>query len=407
MSETKLKNGLTIVTTPFDSEFVTIAFYVNKGARDEKDDELGIAHLVEHMVFKGTINRDRKQIWADIQKNGGILNACTTEDYTMFFVHCLKEYMDEALDVIYELVFLNTIPEEEFELEKSVVVEEVKMYENQIEQQALVLLNKTLYPNNKNRWDVGSTPENVSKITRKQVIDFINRNYIPQNITLYVAGDVEQKHFVDKMEDYLRDFEFIKSSPEIRAKNIKLNFDDAKESKDGSQSAMIAYYPMNLKNNKEVVMDEISNYILGDGFNSRFMTIREDFGYVYSLECDTDFDGFDEEGYSLVFTQLNSQNIPKTKEVIEGILDEYCKDGVSDEEFECAVNNIKFKIRKSFETVNKTNETIIGNRQKGIPETEKELMKLLNSITKADFDKFIKDKFKDVKVNYIIVEQTR
>jgi len=209
------------------------------------------------------------------------------------------------------------------------------------------------------------------------------------------------------MEDYLRDFEFIKSSPEIRAKNIKLNFDDAKESKDGSQSAMIAYYPMNLKNNKEVIMDEISNYILGDGFNSRFMTIREDFGYVYSLECDTDFDGFNEEGYSLVFTQLNNQNIPKTKEVIEGILEEYCEDGVSDEEFECAVNNIKFKIRKSFETVNKTNETIIGNRRKGIPETEKELMELLNSITKADFDKFIKDKFKDIKVNYIVVEQTR
>ena len=110
IEKTVLQNGLTIITEPMDGDFVNVAYYVNKGSIDEPEDCLGIAHLAEHEVFKGTANRNKDEVWEDVQKYGGEMNAYTAENSTAFFCTILKEYWDKALDVISDIVFNNTIP---------------------------------------------------------------------------------------------------------------------------------------------------------------------------------------------------------------------------------------------------------------------------------------------------------
>jgi hypothetical protein len=105
--------------------------------------------------------------------------------------------------------------------------------------------------------------------------------------------------------------------------------------------------------------------------------------------------------------QLKNQNIPKTKEIIEESLAEYYENGVTEDEFTTAVNNCKFDIRKCFETVNATNQVCIAHRDCGMPETEESMMEVLNSVTFDDFNNFVKEKYANLTVNYIVVEQTR
>jgi predicted Zn-dependent peptidase len=187
MKSTTLNNGLEIITDKRNEDFVNIAYMIDKGSMDEPDDKLGIAHLTEHMVFKGTANRDKDQIWEDVSKFGGSMNAYTAENHTAFYCTILKEYWEEALDVLSDIVWNNTLPEEEFDLEKSVVVEELKMYSDEGKHVVLDLLTKTIFPDIENRWNNGGTPETVSEITREDVSEYIENYFIPKNIKIVIT----------------------------------------------------------------------------------------------------------------------------------------------------------------------------------------------------------------------------
>jgi len=164
---------------------------------------------------------------------------------------------------------------------------------------------------------------------------------------------------------------------------------------------------MHLKNQKEVIMEMIAELILCGGFNSRLMKIREDYGYVYHIDMDSSYDYVGEEGFACIFTQLNNQNIPKVKELINEYLKVFYEKGFTDSEFEQAFNTMQFDFRKQFETVNSVNSITIINDDCGMPYNEDGLLKILDSITKDDLKNFIKEKYRDLTLSFIEVEQTR
>ena len=226
MKKTILDNGLTVITEQTDEDFVSMGYIVNKGSFDEPNDCLGIAHLAEHQVFKGTANRDKDEIWLDVQQYGGDMNAYTAENSTAFHCTILKEYWKTALDVISDIVFNNTIPEEEFELEKSVVIEELNMYHDDATHRVMENITKTIFRKYANRWTNGGTPETVRNITREQLINFINSNYIPSNITLMVTGNVKHEQICEFVSDYLEGYEFAKTSINNRVVNPIITIED-------------------------------------------------------------------------------------------------------------------------------------------------------------------------------------
>lgn len=406
IEKTVLQNGLTIITEPMDGDFVNVAYYVNKGSIDEPEDCLGIAHLAEHEVFKGTANRNKDEVWEDVQKYGGEMNAYTAENSTAFFCTILKEYWDKALDVISDIVFNNTIPEEEFELEKGVVIEELKMYDDDAKHKVFDETSRVLFKDYKNRWNNGGTPETVQGIKREQLVDFINNNYIPQNITLFVTGNVKHEDIEKFVEDYLDGYEFINDSQEHRVTVDKLNITDDVISLHGTQSTMMAVWETKASGTRELLLNEILCSILGGGFGSRFMEIREKYGYAYTVNCNYQAFAENDKAFMFCYAGLNKDNIPKTKELIIQNLKDIKENGLRFNEFNQAKICVKSDYKKQFSFCEDVNNFRLMQYPIGGTIYTEELLKVLEKITIQDVENFAKEILQDMKIGFIVVEQT-
>lgn len=408
VKEQVLDNGLKVVVNETDSEFVSIAYAINKGAWDETEDNLGIAHLVEHLVFKGTANRDKNAVWEDVQQYGGDVNAYTTDTHTAFTATILAEYFKVALDVLSDIVWNNTIPEEEFELEKNVVMEELKMYYDDASDRVKDLSTATMFKDYPAFHNVGGTVETVSKITREQVLNFINRNYIPQNTTLFVTGNVDLEEVVAFVTEYLEDYEFPTDLVDSRPVVSELNIESAEDTIDGTQSTMIATVPVKVSNPKEFIIADIISDILGGGFGSRLMVIREQYGYAYTVYCALNASDMVQPAWLEVYVGLNKSNIENTKTMIKEIFDDFIENGITDKEFNRVMITYKTDLKKNYETASRTNSIMVGNYMVGFPfVTEEEYVKVLDSVTKEDILDYIEDNFADYKMAYYVVKQTK
>ena len=405
MKKTILDNGLTVITEQTDEDFVSMGYIVNKGSFDEPNDCLGIAHLAEHQVFKGTANRDKDEIWLDVQQYGGDMNAYTAENSTAFHCTILKEYWKTALDVISDIVFNNTVPEEEFELEKSVVIEELNMYHDDATHRVMENITKTIFRKYANRWTNGGTPETVRNITREQLINFINSNYIPSNITLMVTGNVKHEQICEFVSDYLEGYEFAKTSINNRVVNPIITIEDNVDTIEGIQSTMVAVWETKSSNTKETLINEIIAHVLGGGFGSRFMDIREKYGYAYTVRADTMTFDLNEPSLMFCYTALNKNNIEKTKELIVEKLNDLDK-GITQKEFNHAKAFLTSDFKKAFRCCEDANSFKLD--QYAVHDTiDKDvIIDTLNSIDLNDVNEFIKDMCRDMKIGFIVVEQS-
>lgn|SRR5574344_88570 len=406
MKSTKLDNGLEIITDKRDEEFVTIAYYVNKGSFDEPTDRLGIAHMAEHMVFKGTVNRDKDELWRDIEQYGGEMNAFTSYQCTTFYCTILGEYWKTALDVLSDIIWNNTVPEDEFDLEKSVIMEELKMYYDDGQSRVIDLLNSTRYAETKNHCLNAGTVETVSKISREQLLEFIHNFYIPNNIKIVVTGDVEHNKIVDFVKDYISDYVFKKTTEEYYQNIKKMKVQDAEESMDITQSHMICYMPLNIKTEKDIYMADIVSQALSGGFGSRLMEIREKYGYAYTVRTSVWYMKNEMSAFEC-YVGLNYKNIDKTKELILKNYADVIKDGITEKEFNSAKICFLAFIKKNDIFCEDANESKIISITDGLSYDYDKNVKLINSITLKDVNKFIKKNFDIENCGFIVIKQTK
>lgn len=403
MKSTTLNNGLEIITDKRNEDFVNIAYMIDKGSMDEPDDKLGIAHLTEHMVFKGTANRDKDQIWEDVSKFGGSMNAYTAENHTAFYCTILKEYWEEALDVLSDIVWNNTLPEEEFDLEKSVVIEELKMYSDEGKHVVLDLLTKTIFPDIENRWNNGGTPETVSEITREDVSEYIENYFIPKNIKIVITGNINHEKVVKFMKEYLQDYEFKNSSVNYRVDTKEIKIANATQSLVGSQSHLVAYLPIKIDNEKDDFMAQMFCDIMGDGFGSRLMEIREKYGYAYTLGCSYIYYPND-VALMYCYVGLNIDNIEKTKELIIENFNKVKEEGITNNEFESNMIGTLSDFKKAEIFCEDNNMDKINQIINEMPYDNKKNLKTLQSITKNDLQTFIDSNVIN-KIGFVVVEQ--
>lgn len=408
MNKTILNNGLTVLTNTTNEDFVSIAYVVNKGAHDEPLDALGIAHLAEHVVFKGTANRDYKKLWEDVEQYGGSMNAMTTYSHTAFTCTILKEYWKVALDVLSDIVWNNTIPDDEFELEKTVVVEELKMYRDDGERRVFDLCNETVYKDYPNRRTNGGTPETVQAITRNQLVDFINNNYIPKNTTVIVSGNVSHEDIVSFVDNYIDGYEFAEK-PEthcVEVQNVNIA-EDVSEPFHGTQTHMIAYWPIQFTSLKDYLVTMITCKVMGGSFGSRFMEIRERYGFAYVVSCCTSLSNIHEIGNMMMcYTASNKQNIQKIQELIIENIKSVVADGITEKEFERAKNCCISGIKREFIFCDDYVGFIFTNMMYDLPFDENDVISTLESITMSDVQDFICKNFDIDNVGFIVCEQT-
>ena len=343
----KLANGLTLLTIPMPTESVTAVLLVRVGSRDESKKINGLSHFVEHMVFKGTEKWPTAQaVNQVIDSVGGVFNAFTGQEYTGFWVKLAKKHLSLGLEFLEEIIFKCELPKEELERERGVILEEIKMRDDDPMVKVADSFVSQVYSATALGWDVIGTSENIKKIKQEEFFKHLNKWYMPQNMVLAIAGAVgEVKETAEKIFGGKGDG-FINQPKKLRFKQDK------------PQVQMInkqieqAHFCLGVRTFGRANPDRyalvVLTTILGGNTSSRLWDeIREKRGLAYYVRTGTD--SFMETGY--LTTQAGCA-IEKLGETIKLTVKEYEKisqEPVKDKELKLAKEYLKGRLALAFE----------------------------------------------------------
>jgi predicted Zn-dependent peptidase len=183
---------------------VAVSIYVGAGSRYETEHEAGISHFIEHLCFKGTAKRPTAQeISETIDGVGGILNAATDREYTVYYAKVARPHLDLAVDVLSDLVQSPLYDRTELEKERKVVLEELASVADSPGQQVDLMLDEMLWPGQPLGWDVGGTEASVSGLSREMVLDYSQRQYVPNNMVVAIAGAIDEDEVLEMLQPTL------------------------------------------------------------------------------------------------------------------------------------------------------------------------------------------------------------
>lgn len=284
-TSTTLANGLRVILAPCEAESIAFGLFIASGSRHETDRQSGISHFIEHMLFKGTPSRRAIDITRAIEGRGGNFNACTGEESTCYYCHMSDEYLDEAVDIITDMYLNATIPEDEFEREKQVVIEEIKMYADEPDAVAMENLQRALFPGSRLGASVAGSEKTLRPMKREDLLRYIRRRYTPGNTVAVVVGNFDPAKALALVEGKLG------SLP--RANRGKRRSDEPEPGKpvasvsvdkDVNQVQLAVGYRMKTVCEKSKYDATVMNAILGRGMSSRlFQEVREKRGLSYDI----------------------------------------------------------------------------------------------------------------------------
>jgi len=281
---TILPGGVRVVTESIPSvRSVSVGAWVNAGSRDETPADGGISHFLEHLVFKGTARRRGYQINRRMESVGGYLNAFTTKEQTCFYARGLDEHLGRALDTVLDLVTSPTIPAKDVEKEKDVVIEEIKMYEDNPDDHVFDFYEQAVYPGHALGRPVIGTPESVQSFTPARVRGYLEQRYAPNQIVVAVAGRVDHARVVREVERQLagfdrKPFDLMRTAPEAYAPSAQAI------PRPIQQAHLVIGAPAWGALDGRRTALALLNTVLGAGMSSRLnQNIRERYGYCYSI----------------------------------------------------------------------------------------------------------------------------
>ncbi len=283
---TELKNGLKAVTVPMkDRESAAVAIWVKTGARLESAKLSGVSHILEHMLFKGTRRRTTRQIKEEIEGKGGMLNAFTSEESTCYFAKLLVPHVPQALDVLSDMVNHALIEKSELEKERTVILEEIKMYRDLPSHHVHDLLSELMWPDQPLGRPIAGTAETVSALTRQDIVDYKKHFYRPRNLVVTVSGPVKHRDVVKFCEKAFGSLEGGHSSGFEKA---RVHFGGPQSrilEKQSEQTHLVIGFHGISRFHHDRYKLGVMNLILGGNMSSRlFEEVREKRGLAYEVK---------------------------------------------------------------------------------------------------------------------------
>lgn len=278
-----LDNGVTIVAEEVPGvHSVAVGFWVKTGSRLEEPEEVGISHLIEHMLFKGTAKRDARQIAEAIEEVGGQLNAFTSKEYTCYYARVLAEHLPLAVDVLSDMLFNSLFREDDLAREKMVIAEEISMYEDTPDDIIHDYFSQTIWDGHSLGRPIIGTMDSLSRIDRESILSFYRRHYSPSNMVVSLAGKFEHQESFDLLESTLASLpaggiENRVAPPHTRAA-VKSYYRDLEQVQICMGVPGVSLY------DEHVYCLQVINNILGGGASSRlFQSVREERALVYTI----------------------------------------------------------------------------------------------------------------------------
>jgi predicted Zn-dependent peptidase len=279
---TTLPNGLRVATDGMDTvETASLGVWVGGGTRHEAPETNGVAHLVEHMMFKGTPTRGAFEISQSIEAVGGHLNAYTTREHTAFYAKVLAEDSDLALDILSDILQHSKFDEEELQRERGVVLQEIGQAQDTPDDIVFDQFQEVAYPDQPLGRPVLGESEIVGSLTREDLRDYITRCYGADRMVVTAAGRIDHDAFVAQVESQFK---------EMPAKSGAAHTNSAYrggrrvESRELEQVHLVVGFPGIASHDPDFYAHTVYSTLLGGGMSSRlFQEVREKRGLVYSI----------------------------------------------------------------------------------------------------------------------------
>ena len=306
-----LNNGIKVVHLQHSRPVAYCGLLINAGSRDEDGFKPGVAHFLEHMMFKGTHKRKTHHILSRIDEVGGELNAYTAKENTFVYTTFLDEYVDRALDIMQDIIFNSTFPLKEIEKERAVIIDEFQSYKDDPAEEmgdqfdALMFAGHTLGTN------ILGSIDSVQSIQQTDLKRFVNKAYQTDQMVLCYIGPTSAEKFKVKADKY---FGPIKKKTNKRERILFSGYEPfilEIEKEMHSSHCLIGNIGYGLKNKKRLPFVLLNNILGGPGLNSRLnLNIREKYGYTYYL--DASYTPFEECAQWAIYLSTDIKNLDKT-----------------------------------------------------------------------------------------------
>ena len=350
----KLKNGLTAILKKDTSvPIVSVYIWVKVGSINEKPEQAGLSHFIEHLVFKGTKNYPNStEILENIENMGGYINAATSKEYTCFYIDIQKDGYIEAIKMLSDMVTNPLFPEKEIVPERKVVIEEIQRHKDNPHAQLFEYFMSTIYKQSAYRNSIIGTQEVIANIPREEIIKYFKQHYIPSRMVISVVGDIDIKETKKVISETLgqnQNADTAFSEPDIIEQNsdgVELTKTDKLE-----HTYMLAGFLGPDMSSKDIYVADIALNILGEGNSSRLnRVLKEEKQLVYSIS--SSFMTVNGTGVNYISAIFEKDNYEKVQEALFKELDKFIKDGPTREELDKVKINIKADWLFGLQTVN-------------------------------------------------------
>jgi len=318
-----LKNGLKIVHQYMPNKAAYCGLIIGVGTRDEKEDEAGVAHFIEHLIFKGTKKRKAYHILSRIEDVGGELNAYTTKEDTCIYSSFLAKDYARALELFSDIIFNSTFPDKEMEKEKEVVVDEINSYKDSPDELIFDDFEEFVYSDYPIGNNILGTEENVRNLTRDKILNFVSKNYQPERMVISSIGDIKFDKLISLIEKYFGEYpnvhtELLRSVPAIYIPKHKEIIKDTYQN-----HCIIGNVAYDYTDDRRIGLSLLSDILGGDGSNSRLnLNIREKHGLVYNVE--SVYTPYSDTGIFTLYFACDKGNLKKCLKLCEREMQNLC-----------------------------------------------------------------------------------
>ncbi len=312
-----LSNGLRIIHRQFPSEISYCGLAVNTGTRDEKADEHGMAHFVEHLLFKGTKKRKAHQIANRMENVGGELNAYTTKEETFIYATFLTEYFERATELLSDILLQSAFLESQIEKEREVILDEINSYNDSPAELIYDDFENLAFAGHALGHYILGTPQSLHTFDRAKVVGFVQRQYRPDNMVLFSSGKTPFKKVVQLAEKYFNSFakpsiDVVKRTPPFLEAAQQLSV----EKKTAQTHIMLGMPALDMFHRDRYVLYLLNHVIGGGVINSRLNnSLREKNGLVYQVE--SALTAYTDAGLFSVYFACDKKHVARCLKLIE------------------------------------------------------------------------------------------
>lgn len=398
-----LKNGLTIIGEEIPYlKSISLGVWINAGSRIEDEKISGVSHFIEHMLFKGTKNRTSKEIASEIDNLGGQINAFTSKECTCYYVKLLDSHIDIGIDILSDMILNPLFDKNDIDKERLVILEELKMYEDSPEDLAYDLLIENIYKGDPLGMNIIGTEESLKGIGRKEIVDYFEKYYVPNNSVISVCGNFNFEEMINKLEEKFINWN--SKDVNIEVEKAKFNSCFIAKNKDTEQvNIAISLEAIPVEDIKEVYALSVINTVFGGSISSRlFQKIREEQGLVYSIYSSQSL--YRKCGEVGIYASMSKDNLKKVYEMILDEIKDLKKNYLTEKEIKESKEQLKGSYILGLESTSSRmmsiGKSMLLHRQ--VRDTD-EILKLIDEVDKETINRVIDKVFNIDKLGICIV----